>query len=43
MRAGQEFNFIMYNSPPMDVFNAFEDDFAGMYFNKLCPKLYVAI
>ena len=41
--AGQEFNFIMFNSPPVDFFNAFEDDFVGMHFNMLFPELDVAI
>ena len=41
--AGQEFNFIMFNSPPVDFFNAFEDDFVGLHFNMLFPELDVAI
>ena len=40
---GQESNFIMFNGPPVDFFNAFEDDFVGMHFNMLFPELDVAI
>ena len=43
MSASQEFDFIMFNSLHVNVFNAFEDDFVGMYFNRLCPKPDVAI
>ena len=43
MSASQEFDFIMFNSLHVNVFNAFEDDFVGMHFNMLFPELDVAI
>ena len=29
----------MFNSPPVEVLSAFEDDCIGVYFNMLCPEL----
>ena len=37
--AEQELDFLMFNSPPVEVLFAFEDDCIGVYFNMLCPKL----
>ena len=39
MGADQELDFILFNSRPVDLFNAFEDDCNGVYFNRLCTEL----
>ena len=36
MGAFQDLEFISFASPPMDICNALEDDFIGVYFNKMC-------
>ena len=41
MGAEQELHFLMFNSPPVEVLSAFEDDCIGVYFNMSCPKLDV--
>lgn len=41
MGAEQELEFLMFNSPPVDVFSAFEDDCTRMFFNRLVPELDV--
>ena len=30
-------DFLFYDSPPVDIFDVFEGDLNGMYFNKICP------
>lgn len=32
-----------FESPPVDIVSVFENDFNGMYFNRLCPKPIVAL
>ena len=34
--ADQEAEFILFSSPPVDLFKALEDDCNGVYFNRLC-------
>ncbi|KAL0014264.1 hypothetical protein SO802_001333 [Lithocarpus litseifolius] len=41
MGAEQELHFLMFNSLPVEVLSAFEDDCTGVYFNRLCPELDV--
>ena len=35
-------HFFLFDIPPMDIENVFEDDLNGMYFNRISPKLIVA-
>ena len=37
--AEQESDFILFSSPPVDLFKALEDDCNGVYFNRLCTDL----
>lgn len=39
--AEQESDFILFSSPPVDLFKALEDDCNGVYFNRLCTDLDV--
>lgn len=39
--ASQDLDFMLYDSPHVDVGNAFENDLNGMYYNKLCAKFLV--
>lgn len=39
--ASQDLDFILYDSPHVDVGNAFENDLNGMYYNKLCHEFLV--
>lgn len=41
MGSDQDLGFISFDSLPVDVINVFEEDFNGMYSNKLCPELSV--
>lgn len=36
MGAEQDLDFRYFESPPVDVFNVFEQDLNGLYFNRLC-------
>ena len=38
MSTTQHLDLTYFNSPPMDVISAFENDLNGMYFNRLCPE-----
>ena len=41
MGAIQVPEFISFSSPPVDIYNAFEDDYNGVLFNRICPVLDV--
>ena len=41
LSTSQDLDFILFDSPPMDVVNAFENDLNGMYCNRLCPEFLV--
>ena len=43
MGAIQDVEFISSRSPPVDICNAFEDDYNGMSFNRMCPVLAVVV
>ena len=36
MGAFQDFEFISFANPPVDISNALEDDLNGVYFNRMC-------
>ena len=38
MSAKQEVDFRSFESLPVDVFNVFQQNFNGLYLNRLCPK-----
>ena len=38
MSTTQHLDLTYFNSPPMDVISAFENDLNGMYFNRLCSE-----
>ena len=38
MSTTQHLDLTYFNSPPMDVISAFENDLNGMYFNRPCPE-----
>ena len=40
--ADQELDFTLFTSPPVDLANALEDDYSGVFFSILCTKLDVA-
>ena len=31
---------LIFDSPPMDILDAFEGDLNVMYFNRICPEPY---
>ena len=35
--ANQSLEFIIFQSPPMDILSSLEEDAVGMYFSRLCP------
>ncbi|KAK9986020.1 hypothetical protein SO802_030971 [Lithocarpus litseifolius] len=41
MSISQEADFILFESPLVDVLNAYEDDCNGVYLNRLCPTPFV--
>ena len=41
MGAIQVLDFLSFSSPPVDIYNAFEDDCNGVLFNRICPVLDV--
>ena len=41
LSASQDLDFILYDSPPVDIVNAFENDLNGIYCNRFCPKSLV--
>jgi len=36
-------DFAFFSSPPVAAFSIFEADCHGLYVNRLCPKLVVAV
>ena len=42
MSSNKDLEFTSFESPPVDVANAFENDLNDMYSNRLCPKPFVA-
>ena len=42
MSTSQEADFLSFDNPPVDVFNAYEDDCNRVYLNRLCPAPFVA-
>lgn len=43
MGATQDLDFISFVSPPVDIYNAFEDDLNGVYFNRMCLEVDVVV
>ena len=39
----QELEFISFDSPPVDIYNTFEDDLNGVYFNRMCMEPVVIV
>ena len=39
----QEANFLLFSSLPMDLLKTLEDDYNGVYFNRLCTSLDVVV
>ena len=37
----QDADFPSFLSPSVDIFDVFEDDFNGIYFDRLCPEPFV--
>ncbi|XP_050259134.1 uncharacterized protein LOC126704150 [Quercus robur] len=35
--------FLIYDSPPVDILEIFEGDLNGMYFNRICPKPCIGV
>ena len=41
--ANQEANFLLFSSPLVDLLKTLEDDYNGVYFNRLCTDLDVVV
>ena len=39
----QEADFLLFSSPPVDLLKTLEDDYNGVYFNRLCTGLDVVV
>ena len=43
MSLSHNLDFVIFDSPLVDLLSVFEDDFNRMYLNKLCPNIFVLV